>query len=97
MSDLIAAAVDAIAKKLVKPYDGAAKFVIEGAGCVIIQGADVRPSDEAEPADVTMRATSEVFQDILAGRLNPAMAFMSGKLKLEGDMSAAMRLGEVLA
>jgi len=25
------------------------------------------------------------------------MAFMSGKLKLEGDMSAAMRLGGVLA
>jgi putative sterol carrier protein len=36
------------------------------------------------------------FLDIAAGNTNPQMAFMMGKLKIEGDMSVAMQLGKVL-
>ncbi len=52
---------------------------------------------EGEEADVTMTANADTFQDILAGTLNPTMAFMSGKLKLDGDMGTAMKLGSALS
>jgi putative sterol carrier protein len=46
---------------------------------------------------VTLTATAEVFEDILAGTQNPTSAFMSGKLSVEGDMGLAMRLAGVLS
>ena len=50
-----------------------------------------------EPADVTLTADAETFRAILDGGLNPTAAFMTGKLKVDGDMGAAMRLSGVLA
>jgi putative sterol carrier protein len=49
------------------------------------------------PAEVTFTATPETFRDVLTGTLNPTSAFMSGKLALDGDMGAAMRLASALA
>jgi putative sterol carrier protein len=43
---------------------------------------------------VTMAGTD--FIDMVTGKLNAQMAFMSGKLKLEGNMMLAMQLGSVL-
>jgi putative sterol carrier protein len=43
---------------------------------------------------VTMAAGD--FIDMVTGKLNGQMAFMTGKLKLEGDMMLAMQLGSVL-
>jgi putative sterol carrier protein len=34
--------------------------------------------------------------DVLSGKLNPAMAFMSGKIKVQGDMALAMKLQQLL-
>jgi putative sterol carrier protein len=72
-----------------------AKFVLEGAGNIVIDQSGARAGDEA--ADVTMTASADVFEQILAGELNPTAAFMSGKLAVDGDMGAAMRLGGLLA
>ncbi|MFT5021141.1 MAG: acyl-CoA dehydrogenase [Polaribacter sp.] len=33
---------------------------------------------------------------MLAGDLNPMNAFMSGKIKVKGDMSVAMKLGTIM-
>ena len=44
-----------------------------------------------------MSADAETFREILDGSLNPTAAFMSGRLKIDGDMGAAMRLAPVLA
>lgn len=97
MSNVIDAAVDAISAKLGGGFDGSAKFVIEGEGAVLVDGAGVRAATEDDSADVTMTASTDTFQDILSGDLNPASAFMSGKLKLEGDMGTAMKLGSALS
>lgn len=90
-------AVKALAAKLGDGFDGSAKFVITGEGAVMVDGSGVRAAADGDDADVTMTASSETFQDILAGNLNPTAAFMTGKLKLDGDMGTAMKLGSALA
>lgn len=96
MSAIIDEAVRTIAAKVAGNYDGSAKFVITGEGAVVIDGGDVRAGSEGDETDVTMTASAETFQGILEGDVNPTMAYMTGKLKIEGSMSAAMKLASVL-
>ena len=64
MSDVIAAAVEALNTKLGENrLDGSAKFIIGDEGSVVIDGAGVRASDE--DTDVSLTADTEIFQDIL--------------------------------
>ncbi|MCR8723409.1 SCP2 sterol-binding domain-containing protein [Frigidibacter sp. ROC022] len=96
MSDVVSAAVEALQAKIGDAgFDGVAKFVISGEGALMIDGAGVHAGDDE--ADVTLTADAETFQAILDGEINPTNAFMSGKLAIDGDMGAAMRLGSVLA
>jgi putative sterol carrier protein len=97
MSNVIDAAVSAISEKMGGGFDGSAKFVIEGEGAVIVDGGGVRAATDDDAADVTMTADVETFQDILSGDLNPTSAFMTGRLKLDGDMGTAMKLGSALS
>jgi len=93
---MIDAAVRALSDRIGDGFDGSAKFVIEGEGAVIIDGANVRAAAEDAAAEVTMTADADTFRDILSGDLNPTAAYMSGKLALDGDMAAAMKLGVAL-
>jgi putative sterol carrier protein len=43
-------------------------------------------------ADAVISASEETFQKIVAGEQNPTSAYMTGKLKIKGDMGAAMKL-----
>lgn len=95
MSKVIDAAVAALSVKMPNGFDGLAKFVITGEGSIMLDGTGVRAGDD--PADVTMTASTEVFEAILAGEMNPTMAFMSGKLAVDGSMGLAMQLGAALA
>jgi putative sterol carrier protein len=96
MSEIVTAAVTALSAKLDgQGFDGSAKFVIEGEGAIVIDGAGVRAGDDE--TDVTLTASSDTFQSILAGDLNPTSAFMSGKLAVDGDIGMAMKLGAVLS
>ena len=54
-------------------------------------------SGTAANARCTVAATDQNFLDIVNGRLNPQMAFMSGKLKIQGDMGLAMKLQQILS
>ena len=96
MSDVIDQAVSALNAKLGDAgYDGNAKFVIDGEGAIMLGPDGARAADE--DADVTLTADTETFRDILEGTLNPTAAFMSGRLKVDGDMGAAMRLAPALS
>ena len=96
MSEILNQARDVLTQKLGGGvFEGSAKFSITDEGSLIVDSEGVRISDQ--PADVTLSATAEVFEDILAGRQNQTSAFMSGKLSLEGDMGLAMRLAGVLS
>lgn len=96
MSDVVAEAVKALSEKMGGAgFDGSAKFEIEGEGALIIDEDGVRAGEE--DTDVTLSADVDTFKAILDGDLNPTGAFMAGKLKVDGDMGMAMKLGTVLS
>ncbi|MFT4708643.1 MAG: putative sterol carrier protein [Ascidiaceihabitans sp.] len=95
MSDIINAAVTALNEKLAgSAFDGTAKFDIDGEGAVMIDADGARAADEE--SDVTLSADVDTFQGILSGDTNATSAFMTGKLKVDGDMGMAMKLASVL-
>jgi putative sterol carrier protein len=95
MTDVIGAAVAALNDKLGGDgFAGTAKFVIEDEGAIMLDESGARAGDEE--AEVTMTADTDTFRAILDGSLNATSAFMSGRLKIDGDMGAAMRLGSAL-
>ena len=50
----------------------------------------------APAAKCTVAATDADFLAIVNGKMNAQMAFMSGKLKIQGDMGLAMKLQQIL-
>ena len=69
-------------------------FDIEGAGQwkVDVRDGTVDVSEGAADADTTIAASEADFLKIVSGEQNPTAAYMSGKLKIKGDMGAAMKL-----
>lgn len=55
-------------------------------------GSATMEEGETEKADITITAPSEVWKDVSTGKLNGAVAFMTGKFKAEGDMSTLMAM-----
>lgn len=49
-------------------------------------------SQELKEAECVVGLAQSDFHDLLTGELSPMGAFMSGKIKVEGDMSIAMKL-----
>ncbi len=47
-------------------------------------------------ADCTISISLDDFLDMANGELSPTTAFMMGKLKIDGSMSIAMKLADVL-
>jgi putative sterol carrier protein len=69
-------------------------FEIEGAGAWTVAIADgaLTVTEGTGDGDVTISASEESFEKIVAGEQNPTTAYMTGKLKIKGDMGAAMKL-----
>ena len=66
-------------------------------GTIMLDGAANQVSDDDGAADTTIKVSWEDWQAMAAGQLDGMTAFMTGKLKVEGDMSNAMQLQGVLA
>jgi putative sterol carrier protein len=49
-----------------------------------------------DAANCTVTIADQDLVAIIAGSLNPQMAFMTGKVKISGDMGLAMKLGKIL-
>lgn len=69
-------------------------FDIDGAGqwTVVVADGAVSVSEGAGEADCTISASEETLLKIARGEANPTTAYMTGKLKIAGDMGAALKL-----
>ena len=96
MSDFLNAAAARLNEKASgADFDGTAKFDVENEGAIMFDAGGARVGDEE--ADVTLSSDAETFQSIFDGDINPTSAFMTGKLKIDGDMGMAMKLASVLS
>ena len=75
-------------------FDRSVKLDTGADGVIVVDGATVSTTDG--PADCTIKLSLDDLESLIAGELNPTMAFMQGKLKVEGDMSVAMQLSQLL-
>jgi putative sterol carrier protein len=76
-------------------FDRSVKFDTGTDGVILIDGATISTTDG--PADCTIKLSLDDLESLVAGDLNPTMAFMSGKIKIEGDMTVAMALSQLIA
>ena len=69
-------------------------FEIDGAGewKVDVDDGKVTVTEGGGDADAVIQSSEETFLKIVAGEQNPTSAYMTGKLKIKGDMGAAMKL-----
>jgi putative sterol carrier protein len=69
-------------------------FDIEGAGqwVVAVQDGSVTVTEGTGEADATITTAEDDFLKMVRGEQNPTSAYMTGKLKIKGDMGAAMKL-----
>ena len=69
-------------------------FDIEGAGkwTVNVNDGNVSVTEGGENADAIITTSEDTFEKIVSGEQNPTSAYMTGKLKVKGDMGAAMKL-----
>lgn len=72
-------------------------FDIEGAGVWSVAVADgaITVTEGGSDADCTFSASEETFAKITSGEQNATTAYMTGKLKIKGDVGAAMKLQKI--
>lgn len=63
-----------------------AYVTIKNSTCVVAEG------ESSDPADITITMDDEDLIGLLTGELNGMTAFMTGKLKLEGDIMLAQQI-----
>ena len=67
-------------------------------GKILINGAAVpnAVTNDDGAADTTIQISIEDLKAMATGSLDPMMAFMMGKMKIQGDMSVAQKLAPLL-
>jgi putative sterol carrier protein len=70
------------------------RFEIDGAGSWLVEVDDgkVSVSEDGGDADTIISTSADTFMKIASGEQNPTSAYMSGRLKVKGDMGQAMKL-----
>ena len=74
---------------------GTVRLEMPDMGNLLVDETGAVVSDVA--AEITLTAKSQVFHSIFDGSQNPAMAFMTGKLKVDGNPMRALKIGEILS
>ena len=78
--------------------DATFKFDFGDDGLIYVDAATVphTVANEGHDADCTISISLDDFLEMANGELSPTTAFMMGKLKVDGSMSIAMKLGDLL-
>ena len=74
------------------------RFDIEGgkSWVVDLKNGSGKVYEGKDSADCIIKISETDFLDLFSGKLDGNMAFMQGKLKIEGNMMLAMKLGEIV-
>ena len=64
--------------------------VIKDGTCTVNAGAGTNPN-------LTLQVAAQDWLDMVSGKQSGQMLFMSGKLKIKGDMGLAMKLGSLFS
>lgn len=64
--------------------------VIKDGACAVTEGAAPSPN-------LTLQISAQDWLDMTSGKQSGQMLFMSGKLKIKGDMGLAMKLGSMFS
>ena len=75
-------------------FENVIKFDCGDDGVLVINKDEVTTEDM--DAECTVNLTLEDLMALVKGDLNPTMGFMQGKLKIDGNMGVAMKLGSLL-
>ena len=83
---------------LASGLDAKVKLDFGDDGIVFVDATQTPPaiSDEDADADLTLTTSIDTFKGILDGSQDPNIAFMMGKLKVQGSMGLAMKLNGIL-
>ncbi|MFG5384267.1 SCP2 sterol-binding domain-containing protein [Yoonia sp. R2-816] len=77
-----------------RDFDGSLKFDCGSDGVIVL--ADNAVSLDDRDTACTIRITADNLAKLITGKLNPMTGVMMGKLKVSGDVTTAMKLGELL-
>jgi len=98
MSAILDEFITFLGPRVTGQLQGSACLVITGEGCVMLDSDGARAGTDADAAaaDVTLAASEQVFRAILSGDQNPATAYMTGKLKVDGSLQRALKVSAIL-
>ena len=75
------------------------KFVLEDGGVIFWDGTGEQTvfSNQDAEAETVMRLSADNLEKLIAGTLDPTMAYMTGKLKVEGKTGVALKINSMLS
>lgn len=73
-------------------FNNVVKLDFGSVGKLLLDGVNGKASNEDGNADATVTVSWDDFVNLAKGQLDPTMALMRGKLKVDGDMSVIMKL-----
>lgn len=95
MSDRLNTAAEALRGKMDgSGFQGSVRFDMSDDGILRLEDETVTTEDGE--ADCTITASMATFREMFDGELDPTSAFMTGRIKIDGDMGVAMRLAQLL-
>ena len=81
------------------PLGGTVKFDLGSDGSLFIDGTGAQNTvtlNNGDAANCTISMSAGDFVDMIGGNLQPTVAFMTGKMRVDGDMGLAMKLGQLV-
>jgi putative sterol carrier protein len=75
------------------------KFLLDEGGQIFWDGTGDKPeiSEANSEADTTIRLSADSFAKLMEGALDPTLAYMTGKLKVEGKLGVALKINAMLS
>jgi putative sterol carrier protein len=95
MMTTLAEFADAVTARAKGRIKGTVRLEMPDMGMLFVDETGAVISEDA--AEITLIAKSNVFKNIFEGSQNPATAFMTGKLKVDGNPMRALKIGEILS